>query len=79
MESTSIMALLMVGNGNTARSALPNSPQMAEVPGRRRLSGNALRGRLATCLHRLAWTIETDAPPHPEVRPTLIQDQRSNP
>jgi hypothetical protein len=57
MESTSIMALLLAGSSETATSALPHAPRLAE-DAHRSDAWAALRGRTANILHRLAWAVE---------------------
>ncbi|MBT8159792.1 MULTISPECIES: hypothetical protein [Arthrobacter] len=60
MESTNIMALLLVGQGDTARSALPHAPRVVEERAPRSAAWAAFKGKLASLLHRLAWAIEPD-------------------
>ncbi|KSU76684.1 hypothetical protein GA0061083_2067 [Pseudarthrobacter enclensis] len=58
MDGSSLVALFLARNDDTATSALPHAPRKvrARKPG---LScGESLRGRLASALHRLAWAIE---------------------
>ena len=58
MDGSSLVALFLARNDDTATSALPHAPKRARVrkPGLTRRE--ALRGRLASALHRLAWAIE---------------------
>lgn len=44
----------------TANSALPNTPVIPEAEKTPVLWMDALRGRLATRLHRIAWALDPD-------------------
>lgn len=44
----------------TATSALPNAPVIPDAGKTRPLWLDALRGRVATLLHRIAWSLEPD-------------------
>ncbi|CCQ44420.1 hypothetical protein ARTSIC4J27_346 [Pseudarthrobacter siccitolerans] len=60
MDGSSVIALFLARNDDTATSALPQAPKRirARKPGLSRWS--VLRGRRASALHRLAWAIERD-------------------
>ena len=60
MDGSSVIALFLARNDDTASSALPHAPKRnrARKPGLSRWS--VFRGQLASALHRLAWAIEPD-------------------
>lgn len=58
-----ILAVLLLGE-SSARSALPNAPQVIETPKRLSHRNHTIRGKIATILHNLAWRVEKeDVPP----------------
>ena len=60
MDSSGFMALFLAGTDDTATSALPNAPRVHRKITPQLSRWSALRGRMASMLHRLAWAIEPD-------------------
>ena len=60
MDSSGFMALFLAGTDDTATSALPNAPRVHRKTKLELSRWSAMRGRIASLLHRLAWAIEPD-------------------
>jgi hypothetical protein len=61
MDGSSVVALFLARNDDTATSALPRAPRRVRAQKSGLSRRAALRGRMASALHRLAWAIEPDA------------------
>jgi hypothetical protein len=62
MQSAGMMALFLSRSDSLATSALPGAPTVSEGPKPRSAAWNALRGRAASVLHRVAWAVEPKVP-----------------
>lgn len=60
MDSSGFIALFLAGQDDNAKSALPHAPRQRRTPKPELSRGEAMRGSVASALHRLAWAIEPD-------------------